>query len=246
MIVRIAIPLACLSLCACGAPDSGHQPPGTAVPTAVVTHDAGLTAEDIGAAKMGSVITVPAGYEVQLAVAVIRDGAFSPADSMIYRHGDTDAHALDCSIIAFAPHGPLRPDASDYLVQVAGCGKTFHVTRTRGAGYGGQVGATLVPGAAFAEIAMMYFGDADAKTFSSDIDEPADIALAVHLFARLAPLDPAYMAQHHGPGSYGYAADDPLTDLAKVHTAVHVRRPAAADATPDAGPATMSATAAAF
>ena len=189
MRLAIWLPL-CLALAGCGSPSatSVTSPAPAKVEAAIITEDI-LAPEDIGAVVIGSAMTVPAFIEIQIAAVVFRDGAFSPADSFILGKLSNQDQRQTCRMVAFAPKGPLRPDATDTLVVVNG-----RMLRWAGNGgssmYGHEGPPVLTPGAPFVRLASLVYGGNAPGGYSSDIRNPVNVAFAVHLFARLVAVTP--------------------------------------------------------
>lgn len=183
-------PVLCLALAGCGSPAAtpGPAPAPATVEAAIIAEDT-LAPADLGAIVLGSAITVPALNELQIAAVVFRDGAFAPADSHILGRLSNREQRQTCRMVAFAPQGPLRPEATDTVVMVNG-----RMLRWAGNGgsstYGHEGPPDLIPGAPFVRIASLVYGGTAPGGYTSDIRNPENVAFAVHLFARLVALTP--------------------------------------------------------
>ena len=194
------------ALASCGSPPATSiTPPAVTKIEAAIIHEDAITGSDIGAVIIGSTITVPAYHELQVATVVFRDEAYSPAESDVGSFLSNREQHESCRIVAFAPKGPLRPDATDTLIQVNG--RTLRWVGDHGAMYGHDGPLTLVPGAPYVRIADLIYGGKGEGGYSSDIHESKNVAFAVHVFVRLVVLtldDPRYGKMHdvnHGQSS---------------------------------------------
>lgn len=210
---------ACLAFTACGT----TPPPSTAstaTPAAVaVRPDNNLTLRDVGASKSGCSVVVPADHELQLAVVVIRDGAFSPTESTILRWGGNQERPEACSLTAFWAKGPLRPDATDSLVIVSG-GPTLRAASPHGPTCSVPGEMVMGIGQPFLAMAQMTWGK-PGEGYSNDPRQPEGVLLGVHLYARVVVIDASNqyhqeLMRHRGASGYRYGAGEPLTSLDQV------------------------------
>lgn len=184
-ILRVPAAIACLLLASCGDP----APAAAAKPVAQVRHVDDVQASDIGASLVGCSITIPAMHELELAVVVVRDGAFSPADSHQSFCASSNGQTIACRVIAFAAHGPLRPDAEDLLVLADG--RTIrHADTASGSSYG-YATESLAPGDPCMQLAHMEFGSGNG-TWTSDPRQADNIALGVYIYGRLVAVGPGH------------------------------------------------------
>jgi hypothetical protein len=208
-----------LVMCSCG-----PQPADPAVaaaaplpPQATLTDADALTGDDVGARAIGSTISVPEYQELQLAAVVIRDGAFSAADSFVSCQVGNQRQLRTCRIIAFSPHGPLRPDATDTLVMVNGHALRF--VGEHGATYGHNGPSTLTPGQPYALIADLIYGKPESRSYSSEISHSEGVAFSIHLYARLVTLtkaDSRYQDMHAAGHGSSYGRDLPVQSLQEI------------------------------
>jgi len=174
-----------LVLAGCGSPQQTQPAPGRV--EATIAADDGLLAEDLGATVVGATIAYPALHELQIATLVFRDGAFSAGDSFVACHLSNQDRTQRSRIIAFAPKGPLRPEATDTLIRVGGR-ELRGVLDPFGISTYGHAATSLMPGDGYRPIGHLVFGGAE-HGISSDI-HAGNVVFGVHLYARLAPLAP--------------------------------------------------------
>lgn len=213
---RCAAALATLALAGCG---GGSQPASAAPPSAPVNATVQrvdtIQATDIGADVVGCAIKVPARHELEIAVVVNRDGAFSAKDSHVTRHATPTEYVFPCRLITFLPHGPLRPDAADLLVLADGW-PIRHPETTRGSmkGYGSEA---LEVGQPYVQIAYAIQGGPEGG-WSSDVRAPGNVALGIHVYARIVPVVPGHKryAEMQANPQASYTSSGPLASLDEV------------------------------
>jgi len=204
-------------LVGCGAPNPVSDVAAAPVIAATISNDDGITGDDIGATVVASTITIPSCHELQVAVLVFRDGTFSPADSFIACTLNNREQKDACRMIAFAAHGPLRPDATDALVTVKG--HQIHFPQAEYPGWGHNGPPVLMPGQPYQCIGQLIYDQQGAKRIVDDIRHPEGVADAVYLYARIVALsadDPRGKDLRSAQGQYGIGRDLPIATLDDV------------------------------
>jgi hypothetical protein len=180
----------------------------------MVTDDS-LTPVDIGAVVVGSIITVPAYQELQLAAVVMRNGVFSAEDSFVSCVVSSLDRKQPCRLVAVSPQGLLRSGATDTLIRCNGRTLRFAGQQWPMVSRNGPF--TLIAGAPYAEIGDIVYGG-PGPSYSSDVHHPDNVAFSIHLYARLVALaaDDPRMSTLHGTGAQTMNRELDVKTLAEV------------------------------